>query len=122
MDEFIAFHAAVSLLKDAGREGLLEEVYARCKASESLPDVEVVNHVKEVYAAFSYEEVSRRIAELVTPEDCECPVAVVYLTVDKLSEACPANNGDWYFSGDYPTSGGMRSVNRAYVKWFEKQK
>ncbi|MDR2894327.1 MAG: amidophosphoribosyltransferase, partial [Alistipes sp.] len=119
MDEFIAFHAALSLLADAGRESILDEVYRRCKASEALPDGEVVNCVKDVYAPFSYEEVSRRIARMVTPDDCPCPVAVVYQTVEKLSEACPANNGDWYFSGDYPTPGGRRTVNRAYVKWYE---
>ncbi len=122
MDEFIAFHAALSLLKDAGREGLLDEVYARCKGSESLPDAEVVNHVKEVYAPFAYDEVTRRIAEMVTPEDCTCPVGIVYQTVEKLSEACPRNNGDWYFSGDFPTPGGVRTVNRAYMRWYENRK
>ncbi len=119
MDEFIAFHAALSLLKDSGNEKLLGEVYARCKASEKQPDAEVVNHVKEVYAPFTYDEVTRRIAEMVTPDDCECPVGIVYQTVEKLSEACPRNNGDWYFSGDFPTPGGRRSVNRAYIKWYE---
>ena len=119
MDEFIAFHAAVSLIRDAGKEKLLDEVYARCKASESQPDSEITNHVKEVYAPFTYDEVTHRIAEMVTPEDCECTVGVVYQTVEKLSEACPRNNGDWYFSGDYPTPGGIRMVNRAYMKWYE---
>ncbi len=122
MDEFIAFHAALSLLKDAGRESLLDEVYARCKASENVPDSEVVNHVKEVYAPFTYDEITRRIARMVTPEDCGCEVGIVYQTVEKLSEACPGNNGDWYFSGDYPTPGGLRTVNRAYVKWYESRK
>jgi amidophosphoribosyltransferase len=122
MDEFIAFHAAVSLIRDAGREELLREVYDRCKASESLPDGEVVNHVKEVYAPFGYDAVTHRIAEMVTPDDCRCPVGVVYQTVEKLSEACPRNNGDWYFSGDYPTPGGMRMVNRAYMRWYESIK
>ena len=121
MDEFIAFHAALSLLKDAGRESLLDEVYARCKASESVPDSEVVNHVREVYEPFTYDEVTRRIASLVTPDDCGCEVGIVYQTVEKLSEACPRNNGDWYFSGDYPTPGGIRTVNRAYVKWYENK-
>ncbi|MDR2911907.1 MAG: amidophosphoribosyltransferase [Alistipes sp.] len=120
MDEFIAFSAAVSLLRDAGRESLLDEVYAKCKASESAPDGELTNHVKEIYDGFDYEEVSRRIAEMVTPEDCGCEVGVVYQTVEKLAEACPANDGDWYFSGDYPTPGGVRTVNRAYSRWYEK--
>ena len=119
MDEFIAFHAAVSLLRDTGREGLLDEVYARCVASQSQPDSEVVNHVKEVYDAFTYDQVTRRIAEMVTPDDCPCEVGVVYQTVEKLGEACPRNNGDWYFSGDFPTPGGVRTVNRAYMNWYE---
>ncbi len=121
MDEFIAFHAAISLLREEGRESLLDEVYRRCKASESLPDDAVTNHVKEVYAPFSYDRVTRRIAEMVTPDDCECPVAIVYQSVEKLSEACPRNNGDWFFSGDYPTPGGVRMVNRAYVRWYENR-
>ncbi len=108
----------MSLLRDAGREGLLDEVYARCVASESLTDGEVVNHVKEIYDAFTYDEVTRRIAEMVTPEDCPCEVGVVYQTVEKLGEACPRNNGDWYFSGDFPTPGGVRTVNRAYMDWY----
>jgi amidophosphoribosyltransferase len=121
MDEFIAFHAAISLILETGREKLLDEVYARCKASENKPDDQVVNHVKEIYAPFTYDEVTRRIAQMVTPEDCACPVGIVYQTVEKLSEACPGNNGDWYFSGDYPTAGGMRTVNRAYIKWYESR-
>ncbi|MDR2890477.1 MAG: amidophosphoribosyltransferase [Alistipes sp.] len=131
MDEFIAFAAAVSLLRERGREGLLDEVYARCKAAENenapggapenAPGGTLENHVKAIYDGFSYEEISSRIARMVTPEDCECPVAVVYQTVEKLSEACPRNNGDWYFSGDYPTPGGVRAVNRAYVNWYESR-
>ncbi|MDR0907499.1 MAG: amidophosphoribosyltransferase [Rikenellaceae bacterium] len=120
MEEFIAFHAAVSLIVDADRQSLLDEVYAKCRASLAGEADPLVNHVKEIYAASSYDEVSRRIAELVTPEGCECPVAVVYQTVEKLSEACPTNNGDWYFSGNYPTAGGVRVANRSYVNWYEK--
>ncbi len=121
MDEFIAFHAAVSLLRDTGRERLLDEVYARCVASEGLPDDRIVNHVKEIYDSFTYDEVTRRIAEMVTPEDCPCEVGVVYQTVEKLGEACPRNNGDWYFSGDFPTPGGVRTVNRAYMNWYNNR-
>jgi amidophosphoribosyltransferase len=122
MDEFIAFNAAISLLKETGREALLDEVYARCKESEKLPDDKVVNHVKEVYAPFSYDEVTRRIAQMVTPDDCGCKVGVVYQTVEKQVEATPKNNGDWYFSGNYPTPGGMRTVNRAFIKWYENER
>jgi amidophosphoribosyltransferase len=120
MEEFIAFHAAVSLIVDAGKESLIDEVYIKCKASLDGTADQSVNHVKEIYVASTYEQVSRRIAEMVTPEGCECPVAVVYQTVEKLGEACPTNNGDWYFSGNYPTRGGVRVVNRSYVNWYEK--
>ena len=120
MEEFIAFHAAISLIRDAGREKLIDEIYARCKASVGQPDGEVRNHVKEIYDGFTYDQVTRRIAEMVTPDDCECTVGVVYQTVEKLSEACPKNNGDWYFSGNYPTAGGMRIVNRSFVNWYER--
>ncbi len=113
LDEFIAFHAAISLLRDSGKEALLKQVYEKCKTDPSK------NHVKEIYDAFGYEDVSRRIAEMVTPDDCDCEVGVVYQTIEKLIEACPGNNGDWYFSGDYPTPGGIRMVNNAYTKWYE---
>jgi amidophosphoribosyltransferase len=122
MDEFIAFHAAISLLRESGREAVIDRVYARCKASEALPDNEVTNCVKDIYAPFAYEEVSRRISEMVTPDDCGCEVGVVYQTVEKLVEATPNNNGDWYFSGDYPTPGGVRTVNRAFIKWYENER
>ncbi len=121
MGEFIAFNAAISLIEEAGREGLIDEVYAKCKASASLPDSEVENYVKEIYDGFTYDRVSRRIAGMVTPDDCGCEVGVVYQTVEKLREACPRNNGDWYFSGDYPTPGGIRTVNRSFVDWYEKR-
>jgi amidophosphoribosyltransferase len=119
MEEFIAFHAAVSLIVDAGKWNIIDEVYAKCRASLDGTADPLVNHVKEIYAASTYDEVSRRIAEMVTPEGCECPVAVVYQTVEKLGEACPTNNGDWYFSGNYPTPGGVRVVNRSFVNWYE---
>jgi amidophosphoribosyltransferase len=119
MDEFIAFNAAVSLIKDAGREALLDEVYEKCKASLEEPLSSGVNHVKEIYDIASYDEISRRIAEMVTPEGCKCEVAVVYQSVENLGVACPRNNGDWYFSGNYPTPGGIKTVNRSFVNWYE---
>ncbi len=122
MSEFIAFNAVVALLEQTGRWNLLTDVYLKCKASENAPDSELVNHVKEIYEAFSYDEVTRQIARMVTPDDCGCQVGVVYQTVEKLTEACPKNNGDWYFSGDYPTPGGKRVVNRAYINWYENEK
>ncbi len=116
MDEFIAFLAVVELLKEAGKSSLLDEVYRLCKEQ---PDAE--NHVKRVYEAFDYDAVSKKIAQMVTPEDCDCQVGVVYQTEQKLREACAGNDGDWYFSGDYPTRGGVRFVNGAYVRWYESR-
>ncbi len=114
MEEFIAFLAAVELLRESGRESVLREVYRDCcdRPYET-------NHVKRIYEPFTYEEVSRKIAEMVTPDGLGCEVGVVYQTVEKLREACPGNDGDWYFSGDYPTAGGIRIVNRAYINWYE---
>ncbi|MCC8018196.1 MAG: amidophosphoribosyltransferase [Rikenellaceae bacterium] len=119
MGEFIAFNAAVDLLRESGRQEVIEAVYRKCKAQEDLPKEQVVNHVKEIYAPFTDREISERIARLVTPEGCRCGVKVVYQTIEGLHKACPGHSGDWYFSGDYPTPGGNRLVNRAYINWYE---
>lgn len=119
MSEFIAFNAAVELLKERGMEQVIEEVYVKSKAQEHLPKEEVVNYVKEIYAPFSDEEISRKIAEMITPEDCPSEIEVVYQTIEGLHKACPGHSGDWYFSGDYPTPGGNRLVNFAYIAYYE---
>lgn len=122
MGEFIAFHAAIDLLKDRGMEKVIDEVYTKSKAQIDLPKEKIVNYVKEIYAPFTDEEISDKIASLITPENCPSEIKVVYQTIDNLHKACPNHPGDWYFSGDYPTPGGKRFVNRAYVDWYEGRK
>lgn len=120
MGEFIAFNAAVELLRERGMINILEDVYARSKVQCGLPKEQVVNYVKEVYAPFSDEEISEKIASMITPEGCQSEIKVIYQSVDSLHMACPEHCGDWYFSGNYPTPGGNRLVNRSFVDWYEK--
>lgn len=119
MGEFIAFHAAVALLKERGMEKVLEEVYEKSRAQVGLPKEEVVNYVKEIYAPFTDEEISLKIAQMITPPDCPSEIRVIYQSIENLHRACPKHSGDWYFSGNYPTPGGNRLVNKAYVDWYE---
>lgn len=119
MGEFCAFRAAVSLLKESGREGILEEVYNNCIAQENVPDSELVNCVKAIYASFTDEQISSKIAEMLTPADTHADVEIIYQTLEGLHEAVPSSPGDWYFSGNYPTPGGIRLVSKAYVNYFE---
>lgn len=121
MDEFIAFKAAVSLLMERGMEYVLASTYAACKNEvEKKPGEILTNHVKNIYDHFTDEQISKRIAEIVKPIDKE--VEIVYQTVENLHKACPNHPGDWYFSGDYPTQGGIRRVNQAYIEWYEGSK
>lgn len=119
MAEFIAFKAAVSLLKHTGREGLLKAVYERCLVEVDKPAVEQANCVKAIYEPFSDAEISAEIARLLTPDGTQAHVTIVYQTLDGLHRAIPGCPGDWYFSGDYPTPGGVRLVNRAYINYYE---
>lgn len=120
MGEFIAFRAAVELLKDTGRQSVLDDTYRRCREQESLPDSEITNCVKAIYAPFSQEEISKKIVEMLTAGgDINAEVDIVYQTLEGLHDAVPDCPGDWYFSGDYPTPGGTRLVNRAFVNFYE---
>jgi amidophosphoribosyltransferase len=119
MGEFVAFEAAVSLLKETGKENVLTEVYQKCKDSLALPKEKVQNYVKAIYEPFTDQEISDRIAEIITPKGTKAEVKVLYQTLDNLHIACPDHLGDWYFSGNYPTPGGNKIVNRAYVNWME---
>lgn len=119
MGEFVAFEAAISLLKEMDREDVILDVYQKCKDSQKLPKEEVENYVKEIYALFTDQQISDRIAQIITPKNVNCEVQVIYQTLDNLHIACPDNLGDWYFSGDYPTPGGNKVVNRAFVNWME---
>lgn len=118
MSEFIAFNAAIALIKERGMKDLLSDVYRKCVASLK-GEMELVNYVKEIYAPFSDDEVAKKIAEMVTPPEVSCQVSVVFQTIENLHKACPKSGGDWYFSGEYPTPGGIRVVNRAFVNYFE---
>ena len=119
MSEFIAFNAAIAMLKERGMESVIEETYKKCKAQQNLPKEEVVNYVKEIYKPFTAEEISAKIAELLTPEGMEAEVQIVYQSIENLHEACPENNGDWYFTGNYPTPGGNKVVNTSFINFVE---
>ena len=119
LDGLIAFQAALALLKERGMEHLIDEVYKKCKKQENLPDNEVINYVKEIYSTFSDEEISNKIAELLHGPEVNAKVSILYQTVQNLHLACPKNLGDWYFTGDYPTPGGNRVVNRSFINFKE---
>lgn len=119
MNNFVAFMALVELLKDNGKEDLLKETYKRCKIQEHLPKSEIKNEVKALYEEFTYEEISAKIAEIVKPKGIKPKVEIIYQTVENLQKACPKNNGDWYFSGNYPTAGGHKVVNKAFINYME---
>ncbi len=119
MGDFIAFEAAISLLKDRGMEHVISDVYKKCKEQINLPKEQIKNYVKEIYAPFTDEEVSAKIAELLTPPMINAKVEIVYQKVENLHLSCPDNLGDWYFTGNYPTPGGNKVVNRAFINWME---
>ncbi|SMO65526.1 amidophosphoribosyltransferase [Solitalea koreensis] len=119
MGEFVAFQAAVSLLKKSGREYIIHEVYDKCREQAHLPKEEVKNYVKEIYAPFTYDEISQEVARIVTPTGINAEVEVIYQTLENLHAACPDHTGDWYFSGDYPTPGGNKVVSRAFMNFVE---
>ncbi len=121
MGDFIAFQAAVTLLKESGRESLLEEVYQQCKAAEESGETRQENFVKAVYAPFTPEEISRKIAEMLHPGDVQASVDIVYQSIEGLYDACPDHKGDWYFTGNYPTPGGNRVANRAFMNYMERK-
>ena len=119
IDAFIAFKAALELLKDTNQYHIVEDVYKKCKEQESKIDIEIVNHVKEIYSPFSAEEISKKIAEMLKTEDIKASIEVIYQSIEGLHTACPENLGDWYFTGNYPTPGGKRVVNQAYINFYE---
>ena len=119
MNEFCAFRAAIELLKESGRQNIIDEVYRKSKAQENLPKEQVVNYVKEIYKPFAQEDISAKIAQMLTPEEVDCPVQLVYQTIEGLHQACPNHTGDWYFTGNYPTPGGNRLVNKAFINYYE---
>jgi amidophosphoribosyltransferase len=120
MKDFVAFRALVALLEEHGKNDLLDKTYKRCKAELLKPTKKMKNRVQPLYDEFSYETVSKKIAEIVTPPGIKPKVEVIYQTIEGLQKACPDHNGDWYFSGNYPTPGGNKVVNRAFVNYIEE--
>ncbi|MBO4564668.1 MAG: amidophosphoribosyltransferase [Bacteroidaceae bacterium] len=119
LDEFIAFRAAVALHLDCGNWQTLHDIYCKCVEQQSLPAEQMRNYVKEIYS-FTTEEISDKMLDLLRPEDVTTPIQLVFQSLEGLHRACPHHPGDWYFSGDYPTPGGVRLVNQAYINWYEQ--
>jgi amidophosphoribosyltransferase len=119
LGKFIAFNAAVDLLKDSGSGHVIEEVYRKCKEQEYFAGEQMVNYVHEIYRSFSTEQISERIAKLLKPDECTAEVEIVYQSVENLHRACPNDTGDWYFTGNYPTPGGVRVVNSSFINYIE---
>jgi amidophosphoribosyltransferase len=120
LNEFIAFKAAIELLKDREMRNVIELAYNKAKEQQYLPKEQMVNHVKDIYAPFTDEELSAKIVELLTPKGTNAKVEIVYQHLDGLHESSPNHKGDWYFSGDYPTPGGVKMVNEAFISYVEK--
>lgn len=119
LEGLVAFRAALELLKDRNLYHIVDEVYAKCKAQENLPDDQMVNYVTEIYEPFKDQEVSDKIAEMLSSPEVKAEVKIIFQTVENLHIACPKNLGDWYFTGDYPTAGGNRVVGRAFMNFYE---
>jgi amidophosphoribosyltransferase len=119
MGDFIAFNAAVGLLKDTKQEHILTQVYNKCKAQVNLPKEEMVNYVQDIYKPFTAEEISLKISELVTPKETKAEVEIIYQSISDLHASCPEHLGDWYFTGNYPTPGGVKVVNKAFMNYIE---
>ena len=122
LEGLVAFRAALSLLKDAGKYKIIEKIYAKCKAQEDYEDSEVENFVKEIYAPFSATQISEKIATLLSADGITAEVKIIFQTIENLHHACPKNLGDWYFTGNYPTDGGNRVVNQAFINFYEGKK
>lgn len=119
LKDFIAFRAAIELMKERGKENCLNELYEKCKEMQRLGQLDKENVVRQVYKPFTTEEISDKIAQLITPPECDVAVQVIYQTIESLHLACPTNTGDWYFTGNYPTPGGNRVVNKAFINYME---
>jgi len=119
ISDFIVFQAAIALLKETRQESVINEVYRKCKEQERLPKEQIQNYVKGIYAPFTYEQVSDKVSQLVTPPGINAKVKVVFQNIENLHAACPEHRGDWYFTGDYPTPGGNKVVNKTFINYIE---
>lgn len=122
LEEFSAFRAAIELHIERGSWDMIGAVYAKCVAQRDKPASEMKNYVKEIYSAFTPEEISAKMAEMLRPEGVTTPIEIVYQSLEGLHKACPNSPGDWYFSGDYPTPGGVKLVNRAFMNYYESRR
>lgn len=122
LKDLVAFRALLSLLEEHNKYHLVEETYKKCKSQEGIEDRKVINHVKELYDEFSADEISKRIGELITDPSINANVKIIFQSIENLHKACPNNNGDWYFTGNYPTPGGYRVVNKAFINFYEGNK
>ena len=119
LKEFVAFQAMIALVKERNLDKKIDEVYKKCKAQANLPKEEMKNYLKELYDLFTADEISAKISHIVTPTDITAEVEVIYQSIENLHEACPNHKGDWYFTGDYPTPGGTKVVNKAFINYYE---
>ena len=122
LETLIAFKAALALLKDTNQYHIVTDVYNKCIAQVNNKDTDIVNYVKEIYEKFTDEQISDKISELLSEENTKADVKVIFQPVANLHKACPKNLGDWYFTGNYPTVGGNRVVNRAFINFYEGNK
>ena len=122
LGDFIAFQAAISLLKEKKMEGVIDSIYKKCKAQIDLPKEEMKNYVKEIYSPFSPEQISSKISEILTPKEVNAEVEIIYQSIEDLHISCPNHTGDWYFTGDYPTPGGNKVVTKAFINFVEGNK
>ncbi|MBQ5403554.1 MAG: amidophosphoribosyltransferase [Bacteroidales bacterium] len=122
MSEFIAFKAAIELLKSRGLESIIDDVYRKCKAQMSLPKTQMQNFVKEIYAQFSDEDISQKMVEMLRSPNVKSEIQIVYQSIENLHKAIPNHTGDWYFSGDYPTPGGIKRLSQAFIDWYEENR
>lgn len=119
LGDFIAFRAAIALLKERGMDDVLETTYEKIKELQRNNQLHSENVVRQIYKPFTTEEISAKIAQLITPKEVTLPVEVIYQTIEDLHDSCPTNTGDWYFTGNYPTPGGNRVVNKAFINYYE---
>jgi len=119
LSDFIAFQAAISLLKDNFKENLIDEVYEKAKVQDELPKEQIVNVVKDIYAPFTAQQISKKIGSLLKTAEINAEVEIIYQSVEGLHNACPEHTGDWYFTGNYPTAGGNKVVNRSFINFME---
>ena len=122
LDSLIAFKATLELLKDKDQYSMVKEVYDKCKKQVGNADIEIKNYVKDIYNMFTADEISEKIAEILSVNVQNAKVKIIYQSIENLHQACPNHTGDWYFTGKYPTPGGNRVVNNAFINFYEGNK